>query len=101
MICLPSVHNIQRLGVQFIADALLIRSGRGDNKKQRLLTGIAGAFGHNVIEFPVRLGMDLIKDETGNIQAMLGASLSGQHLIKPGVPVIDDPLRGRRNLRPL
>ena len=101
MIRLPSIHNIQRLGVQFIADALLIRSGRGYNKKQRLLTGIAGAFGHNVIEFPVRLGMDFIKDETGNIQSVFRTCLSGKHLIEPGIPVIDDPLGGRCNLRPL
>ena len=101
MISFPAVHDIQRLGMQFITDTFLIRPGRGDDKKQRLLTSISRTFGHNIIEFPVRLGVDLIKDEAGNIQTMLGAGLSGQHLIEPGIPVIDDPLGGCRNLRPL
>ena len=33
VICFPAVHDIQRLGMQFITDTFLIRSGRGDDKK--------------------------------------------------------------------
>ena len=84
--------------MQFITDTFLIRPGRGDDKKQRLLTGVTGAFGHDIIEFPVRLGVDLIKDEAGNIQAMFCSCFSGKHLIKPGIPVIDDPFCSSSNL---
>ena len=54
---LPAVQDIQRLGVQLIADALLVGAGRGDQEVQRLFTGVAGAFGQDIVELAVGLGI--------------------------------------------
>ena len=54
-------QNILRFLVDFIADAVGIRSGCGDKRIQRLHSGIAGTFGHNIEQLSVRLFMQAIK----------------------------------------
>ena len=48
-------QNILRFLVDFIADAVGIRSGCGNQEIQRLHSGIAGTFGHNIKQFPIGL----------------------------------------------
>lgn len=48
--------------MQFVADAVLVIARCGDDEKERLLPGITGAFGQDIVELPVRLGVDFIKD---------------------------------------
>ena len=50
--------------MKLVADALLVRAGRGDQEEQRLLTGITGTFGKDIVEFSVWLGMNLIQHQT-------------------------------------
>ena len=42
---LTSGQQVKCLHVEFVADALLVRAGRGDQEEQRLFTGITGTFG--------------------------------------------------------
>ena len=87
--------------MQLVADALLVGAGRGDQEVQRLFTGIAGAFGQDIIQLAVWLGMDFIQNKAGHIQAVFRAYLCGKHLIKPGVAVVDDAFGRRHDLAPL
>ena len=64
MVDLSSRHDIQRLGVQLITDGFLIRTGCRDKEIQRLFSGITGALGKDIIELPVRLGMNLVKNQS-------------------------------------
>ena len=50
--------------MQFIADAVLVVAGCGDDEKERLLPGITGSFGQDIVELPVWLCVDFIKDKT-------------------------------------
>ena len=61
----------------FVADGIGVGSRSGDQKIQRLHSGITGALGHYVKKLSVRLSMKLIKDHTVNVKAVLGISLSG------------------------
>ena len=46
--------------MQFVADAVFVVAGRGNDEKERLFAGISRAFGQDIIKFPVRLGVDFI-----------------------------------------
>ena len=85
MVDLPACHDIQRLGVQLITDALLIRTCGRDQEIQRLLSGITGALGQNILQLPVRLGMYLVQDESRNVQAVFGADLGRENLVESSV----------------
>lgn len=52
---LPAVKNVLRFLVNLIADGVCIISSSRDQKVERLHSGIAGAFGHNIKELSVRL----------------------------------------------
>ena len=67
--------EVHSFGMQLIADAVFVRASCGNNEEQRLFTGIAGAFGQNIIQFAVRLGVDFVKDETGYVKPVLRSGL--------------------------
>ena len=66
----------------FIADALGVRARCGDEKIQRLHPYVAGAFGHDVEELPVWLGVHLIEYHAVYIETVLGVGFRRQHLIE-------------------
>ncbi len=68
---LSAFQDILCLHVSLIADGVGIRSGSSDQEIQRLHPGIAGALGHNIKELSVRLGMQLVKDNAVDIEAVL------------------------------
>ena len=68
--------------------------GGGDKKIERLHTSIAGALGHNIKEFSVRLRMKLIKDNAVNVEAVLGVGFGRKDLIKTVCGNIYNPLCG-------
>lgn len=72
----PAVNDVFGLLVNFIADGLGVIARRGDKKVQRLHAGIAGAFGHNIEQFSVWLGMQLIKNHAVGVETMLVADIS-------------------------
>ena len=61
---LTASQQVKGFHVELVADALLVRAGRGDQEEQRLLTGITGTFGKDIVEFSVWLGMNLIQHQT-------------------------------------
>ena len=61
---LTSSQQVKGFHVELVADALLVRAGRGDQEEQRLLTGITGTFGKDIVEFSVWLSMNLIQNKT-------------------------------------
>lgn len=98
-IFLPARHQVQGLCVQFIADAVLVVACRGDDEEEWLLPGIAGAFGQDIIELAVRLGVDFVKDQARHIESVFGPGFRRQHLVEPGVAIIDDALARRPDFR--
>ena len=94
-IFLPARHQVQGLCVQFIADAVLVVACRGDDEEEWLLPGIAGALGQDIIELAVRLGVDFVKDQARHIESVFGPGFRRQHLVEPGVAIIDDALARR------
>ena len=81
-----------------IADAVGVGTGCRDKEVERLHTGITGAFCHNIKELSVWLGVQLIKNDTVDIEAVLGIGLSGQHLIEAVGRCVDDTLLGSEYL---
>ena len=71
----PAVQNIFCFRVILVADAVAIRSGGCDQEVQRLRSCIAGALRKNIHKASIRLGMKLIKHQTGNIQTVFCTDL--------------------------
>ena len=76
MVDLSAVQDVQSLHVQLVTDGFLIRTGCGDQEEQGLLSGITGAFGQDIVELAVWLGMYFVQHKARNVQAVLGANLS-------------------------
>ena len=69
------------LATDFIADGLgVVASGR-DVEEHRLRTSVAGTLGHNVMEFPVWLRMQLVEDNSVGVEAVLVANVRGKNLV--------------------
>ena len=54
----------------------------GDQEIQGLGAGVTRPFGHDVEQGPVWLGVQLIEDHPGDVEAVLGVRLSRQHLVE-------------------
>ena len=78
---LASLDDVLCLLVNLITDGLRIIAGRGDEEIQRLHPGIAGAFGHDIKEFAVRLRVQFIEYHTVSVEAVLIADICGKHLV--------------------
>ena len=52
-----ALNDVQRLLMHLVADAFGVVPGSGDEKVQRLHTGIAGPLRHDIVELPVWLCM--------------------------------------------
>ena len=98
---LPTLQNILGLLVCLIADGAGVGASRGDEEVERLHPGIAGAFGHNIEQLSVGLGVQLIKDHTVDVEAMLAVRLRRQHLVEGVGGLVDDAFLGGQNLHPL
>ena len=98
---LPSLQDIQCFHMELIADTFPVRPRCGNQEIQRLLTGIAGSFGKDIIELPVWLRMNLVQHKTGDVQAMFRPYLRRQHLVETCVCVIHNPLGSAHDLTSL
>ena len=94
MVDLASLDDVLGLLVDLIADGLCIVSGCSDEEIQRLHPGIAGAFGHDIKELAVGLGVQLIEYHTVGIEAVLVADIGGEHLVDTARWLINEPLLG-------
>ena len=61
-------------------------------RAERLLAGVAGAFGQHVVELPVRLSVYLVEHQAAHVESVLGTDLGTKHLVKAAVAVVDDAL---------
>ena len=98
---LAAFEDILRLLVYLVADGVDVVARRGNEKIQRLHTGVAGPLRHYIEEFPIRLGVKLIKHHAVDIETVLGICLGGQYLIKTVRRKVDNPLLRGENLHPL
>ena len=69
---LAPFQNVESLLVRLVADGLRIRPGGRDEEIQRLHTSVPGAFGHDIEEFSVGLGMEFIEHHPVYVEAVLG-----------------------------
>ena len=80
-VVLASVDDVQRLLMHLPADAVLVISGGGDQKIQRLHSRIAAALGHDVKQLPVGLRVQLVEYHAVGIEAVLVVNIGAEHLI--------------------
>ena len=69
---LPPFQDVHGLLMDFIADAVGVRPGCGNEEIQWLHPCIPGAFGHHVKKLSVRLGVQLVEHHPMDIEPMLG-----------------------------
>ena len=74
--------------------------GCRDQEEQRLCSGITGTLGHDIEQFPVRLCVQLIKDDRMDVQSMLCVCLCRQHLVEAVGWFIYKPFYGHDGLDP-
>ncbi|GFI30218.1 hypothetical protein IMSAGC013_01606 [Lachnospiraceae bacterium] len=97
---LPPAQNILRLLVLLKTDRMPVRPRRSDQKKQRLCPGIPGTLRHHVKQLPVRLAVQLVKNNRMDIQPVFRISLRRQHLVKTVGRLIHQPLHRHHRLDP-
>ena len=97
---LASLDDVFGLLMDLIADGLRIIAGRGDEEIQRLHTSVAGAFGHNIKELAVRLGVQFVEYHTMSVKSVLVADISREYLVDTARWLINEPLLGIQYLDP-
>ena len=94
-IVLASGENVLRLLMHLPADTVPIGACSCDQEEQRLFSRVAGAVGHNVIQQPVWLGVELIENDTMDVQPVLSIGFCRQHLIKAVEGRVNQSLLGK------
>ena len=94
-------ENVTRFLVLLVADTVGVSTCGGDEEVQRLGTRVTGAFRHHVEQGPVGLSVQLIKDDTGDVEPMLGVRLRREHLVEAVGRLVDDPLLTAEDFHPL
>ena len=74
-IVLAPFQNIQCFLVYFPADGIAVCTSRGQEKPERLFSGITGALRHHVIQGSCGLRVELIENTGADIQTVLGRNL--------------------------
>lgn len=88
----PPFQNVHCFLVDLVADGIgIIPRGR-NQKVQRLPSGIAAAFGHNIKQLPVWLGVQFIKDHAAGVEAVLAGDVCRQYLINAAGRLVDQAL---------
>ena len=100
MVDLASLDDVLGLLVDLIADGLCIVSGCSDEEIQRLHPGVTRAFGHNIKELAVRLGVQLVKHHAVGVETVLITDIGGEHLVDTARWLINEPLLGIQYLDP-
>ena len=98
---LAPFEDVQRLLMNFPADGIAVGARCGQEKPQRLFSRVAAALRHDVVEGARGLGVQLVEDAGGHIQAVLGGHLAGEHLIDAARGLVDHALHGGNDLNAL
>ena len=80
-VILTAFQNIHGLRVYLVADGILVGASSGDDEVERLLSGCARAFGHDVEQLPVRLAQQLVEYAAVDVVAVLRSDLRRKGLI--------------------
>ena len=97
-IVLAPFEDVQRLLVDFPADGVAVSARCGEQKPQRLFARVAAALRHDVVEGARGLGVQLVEDTGGHIQAVFGRHLAGEYLIDAPCWLVDHALHGGDDL---
>ena len=89
---LPALQNTLGLLVCLVADGADVCASRGDKELERLHPGIAGAFGHDIEQLSVGMGVQLVKDHPVDVESMLAVRLRRKHLVETVGGLVDDAL---------
>jgi hypothetical protein len=98
---LPALQNILGLLVCLVADGAGVGASGGDKEVERLHPGVAGAFGHDIEQLSVGLGVQLVKDHPVDVESVLAVCLRRQHLVKTVGGLVDDAFLRGQDLHPL
>nr|DAO53593.1 MAG TPA: hypothetical protein [Caudoviricetes sp.] len=98
---LPAGNDVLRFLVYLVADGLRIVARCGDKEIQRLHSGVAGAFGHDIKQLAIGLRMQFVKHHTMSIETVLVAHIGRKHLVYTSRRLINEPLLGIQYLDPL
>ena len=71
----PALQDVLGLLVCLVADGAGIGASGGDEEVERLHPGVARAFGHNIEQFSVGLGVQLVKDHPVDVESVLAVRL--------------------------
>ena len=93
----PPLDEVKGFLVNLPADGVSIRPGSGQEKPQRLLSGVAGALRHDVVQCAGGLRVQLVEDARADVQTVLGGDVAGQHLIDAAGGQIHHALCGRHD----
>ena len=94
MVDFSSLDDVPGLLMYLVADGFRVVAGGGNEEIQRLHTGIAGAFGHNIKQLSVGLGMQLVKHHAVGVETVLVANIRRKHLVDTARWLIDEPFLG-------
>ena len=88
----------QRLLMHFPADGVAVSARCGEQKPQRLFSRVAAALRHDVVEGARGLGVQLVEDTGGHIEAVFGRHLAGEYLIDAPCWLVNHALHGGDDL---
>ena len=97
---LPAGNDVLRLLMYLIADGLRIVARCGDKEIQRLHSGVAGAFGHDIKQLAIGLRMQFVKHHTMSIETVFVADIGREHLVDTARRLINEPFLGVQYLDP-
>ena len=100
MVDFATLNDIFCFLMYLIADGLRIIAGRSDEEIQRLHTGIAGVFRHDIKELAVRLRVQFIEHHAVGVEAVFVADIGGKHLVDTARWLINEPFLGIQYLDP-
>ena len=89
---LPPFQNVHCFLVDLVADGIGIIPCGCNQKVQRLPSGVAAAFGHNIKQLPVWLGVQFIKDHAAGVEAVFTGDICRQYLINAAGRLVDQAL---------
>ncbi|MPN04534.1 hypothetical protein SDC9_151775 [bioreactor metagenome] len=98
LVVFATFDDVLGLLVLLVADGVLVGACRGDQKEQRLGSGITGALGHDIEKLSIRLSVQFVEDHPMDIEPVLGVGLGGEHLVEAVGRQVHDALGSGEDL---
>ena len=91
-IMFPAFQDVDGLGVYLVADGILVRSRRGNDEIQGLLSGRAGALRHDVEQLAIGLAQQFVEDAGVDVVSVFRGDLGGKRLVDGSGRQVDQAL---------